>query len=422
MQIDPETGLAVFDPSTDPSTTGTTLTTNPLRGFGGASATPMRGPQPKFPWGGGAAPATPMRGPKPTFPYPDPNSFNPIQPAGGPDAPTNSWFQRPSGQPGNGAPALGDVDSPGGGYGGGAQSGGPWQTGPGRSPSGWSGPDSGGIGSDARFPTANYGPAHAGGTPTGPIIPDQGDGLSIWDRIRNMMPGGGNGAAGNVGQQIADAGAIEGGNPAVSQSVDSGNNPAPTLPQPGPFGGGGGGGGGIGSDARFPLTGGGGRPSGRAPPLVNLGHGAPGAVAPHPALARAAARASAGNAPPGLFGQQANSPFTMVLRPNAPAESGGRGQGGTPLSTALDLSGWRPPAAAAAPAPVRTATAPARRAPVRGPLAPGALAPTPGQGAPATGGPGPEDPSIIARQRMRMPKTPADYGDQSWLYGNQPPM
>jgi hypothetical protein len=41
--------------------------------------------------------------------------------------------------------------------------------------------------------------------------------------------------------------------------------------------------------------------------------------------------------------QQPNSPFTMVLRPNAPAESGGRGQGGTPLSTALDLSGYQPP-------------------------------------------------------------------------------
>ena len=200
----------------------------------------MRGPQPKFPWGGGAAPATPMRGPKPTFPYPDPNSFNPIQPAGGPDAPTNSWFQRPSGQPGNGAPALGDVDYPGGGYGGGAQSGGPWQTGPGRSPSGWSGPDSGGIGSDARFPTANYGPPHVGGSPTNPIAPQDQSGGSVWDhltgigqRIKNMM---GQPDASSWGQQAADAGAIEGGNPAVSQPVDSGNNPAPTLPQPGPFG------------------------------------------------------------------------------------------------------------------------------------------------------------------------------------------
>ena len=50
-------------PSTDPSTTGTTLNTNPLRGFGGAAATPMRGPQINSFRGGGAAPATPMRGP-----------------------------------------------------------------------------------------------------------------------------------------------------------------------------------------------------------------------------------------------------------------------------------------------------------------------------------------------------------------------
>ena len=47
--------------------------------------------------------------------------------------------------------------------------------------------------------------------------------------------------------------------------------------------------------------------------------------------------------PLAALGQQPNSPFTMVLRPNAPAESGGRGQGGSPLSTALDLSGYQPP-------------------------------------------------------------------------------
>ena len=47
--------------------------------------------------------------------------------------------------------------------------------------------------------------------------------------------------------------------------------------------------------------------------------------------------------PLAALGQQQNSPFTMVLRPNAPAESGGRGQGGSPLSTALDLSGYQPP-------------------------------------------------------------------------------
>jgi hypothetical protein len=418
MAIDPETGLDVFDPSTDPSTTGTTLTTNPFRGFGAASAAPMRGPRPQFPWGGGAAPATPMRGPPPNFPYPDPNNFNPVQPAGGPGAPTNSWFQRPSGQPGNGPLPLGDVDSPGGGYGGGAPSG-PLQYGPGRSPSGWSGPDSGGIGSDANFPLAHYGPAHAGGTPSGPIIPDQGDGLSIWDRIRNMMPGGGNGAAGDVGQQISDAGAIEGGNPAVAQPISSGANPAPTLPQPGPFPGGGAApqmgmpwagnnaGRPYGVGAPAPAAAGGGgrggtRGAGRGrvnPAVVNLGRGVPG-VAPAPV-------------------QPAGSPFTMVLRPNAPANNqGGRGGGGTPLATALDLSGWRPQA----PAP-----APVARAPVRGPLTPGALTrPRPAAvpafaPSPATGGPGPMDPSIIARQRMRLPRTPADYGDMTWLNGTQPP-
>jgi hypothetical protein len=40
--------------------------------------------------------------------------------------------------------------------------------------------------------------------------------------------------------------------------------------------------------------------------------------------------------------QQPSSPFTMVLRPNADAAGGGRGGGGPALSTALDLSGWRP--------------------------------------------------------------------------------
>ena len=43
---------------------------------------------------------------------------------------------------------------------------------------------------------------------------------------------------------------------------------------------------------------------------------------------------------PGDAPQSANSPFTMVMRPNAPANSqGGRGGGGPALTTALDLSG-----------------------------------------------------------------------------------
>ena len=430
VQIDPETGLPVFDPSTDPATMGTTLTANPFRGFGATGATAMRGPQStRFPQGFGAQPATPMRGPKPTFPYPDPNSFNPIQPAGGPDAPTNSWFQRPSGKADNGAPALGDVDSPGGSYGGGAQPGGPWQTGPGRSPSGWSGPDSGGIGSDARFPTADYGPPHVGGSPTNPIAPADQSGGSVWgnltgigQRIKNMM---GQPDVSTWGQQAADAGAIEGGNPAVAQPVGSGNNPAPTLPQPGPFGAPSGQGG-IGSDANFPLTGGGaapqrgmpwagnnggrpygqGAPPGRAPPLVNLGRGAPGVAAPHPAVAAAAAHAAA------MAGQQPDSPFTMVLRPNASANSGGRGSGGSPLSTALDLSGYRPQAA---PAPAPQA---APRPRVQGPLAKSALprrtaAPAP---YPVTESGSPTPMSVQGGR-----PGPADYGDMTWLHGTQPP-
>jgi hypothetical protein len=49
-------------------------------------------------------------------------------------------------------------------------------------------------------------------------------------------------------------------------------------------------------------------------------------------------------------GAPPSSPFTMVLRPNAPAnDQGGRGGGGPALSTALDLSGWRPQAPPAPP-------------------------------------------------------------------------
>ena len=44
--------------------------------------------------------------------------------------------------------------------------------------------------------------------------------------------------------------------------------------------------------------------------------------------------------PMAAFGPQASSPFTMVMRPNAdPTNS----RGGTPLATALDLSGYQPP-------------------------------------------------------------------------------
>ena len=223
----------------------------------------------------------------------------------------------------------------------------------------------GGIGSDANFPlTGQYGPPHAGGSPTNPIIPDpsQSGGNPFGQAISNIK----NWFGGGDGQPAA--------------------SPLPTGSPSGA--------GGIGSDANFPLTGGGAAPQmgmpwagnnngqplnapapggmpwagnnagrpygvgapGRAP--VNMGHGAPGVVAPHPAIQAAAARAAAG---------QPASPFTMVLRPNAPANNqGGRGGGGTPLATALDLSGWRPQAAA-------PAAAPAPRTRVAGPLAKNAL-------------------------------------------------
>ena len=67
----------------------------------------------------------------------------------------------------------------------------------------------------------------------------------------------------------------------------------------------------------------------------------------------------------------------MLLRPNAPAEGGGRGGGGTPLGTALDLSGWRPQAPQAAPA---YAPDPRYRAQAPAPIHPAARAPTVQQG------------------------------------------
>ena len=170
---------------------------------------------------------------------------------------------------------------------------------------------------------------------------------------------------GGWGQQISDAGAIEGGNPAVAQPVSSGQNPAPTLPQPNyhmpwpraqvpPQAGGG----------AAPSRGGGGAPQGDGGPSSygspwdpqGTGYAAAQRLAQqqqqgspwdpqgagYAAAQRLAQRAPV-QGPLAALGQQQNSPFTMVLRPNAPAESGGRGQGGSPLSTALDLSGYQPP-------------------------------------------------------------------------------
>ena len=353
--------------------------------------------------GFGASAAVPMRGPRPNFPMPN---LNPIMPANGPGAPTNLWNQRPSGQPGNGAPALGDVDTPGGGYGGGAPSG-PLQYGPGRSPTGptlASGP--GGIGSDANIPLAARipPPAPDGSSPAAGGAPTPaagGSGGGFWNWLKNQ------------GQVISDYNTGANNSDSALPKNDP-NNPAPTLMDNGsgssgpniPIGGGpgnvmqsptgtpGGGGsrGGGGSSRGGGRSSGGGRSGGTAP-----------RIAP----------------PPGAAPIQPNPGWGMIDRPNASASGGARGNMGDPKMGAFDLSTlFNHPAVAAAAAAhpnvqahvAARIAAPAPRVPRAppGPLAPNAL-------------PGPVDPSIIARQKMQ-PRTPADYGDQSWLYGNQPPM
>ena len=190
----------------------------------------------------------------------------------------------------------------------------------------------GGIGSDANFPL------------TGGAAPQRG------------MPW-----AGNNGGQPA------GGAPQRGMPWAGNNGGQPATPGGMPW---------AGNNGGRPY--GQGAPAGRAPPMVNLGNGAPGVAAPHPAVQAAVARAAAAQ----QAGQSPSSPFTMVMRPNASAQNGNaypgsmntgpRGGGGTPLATALDLShmfgGGQP---AAVPAPVRTAPAP--RARVQGPLAKTAL-------------------------------------------------
>lgn len=145
-----------------------------------------------------------------------------------------------------------------------------------------------------------------------------------------------------VGQQASDAAAIEGGNPAVAQPVRSGLNPAPTLPQPD-----------VSPRAQAPITippftvhGG---PQAAAPPVGQQPYGSP--WDPQGAGYAAAQRLAAQTpGPMAAFAQQPSSPFTMIMRPNAPANNGGRGGGGAPLGTALDLSGYRPSPPPAPPA------------------------------------------------------------------------
>jgi hypothetical protein len=150
------------------------------------------------------------------------------------------------------------------------------------------------------------------------------------------------------GQQASDAAAVEGGNPNIAKPISSGQNPAPTLPQP--------------DHMPWPPS-----PRAQVPPGAPLAAqppaAAPGGQPPYgnpwdpqgvgyarswdPQGVAAAAAARMGGPPAGALaaqGQQPNSPFTMVMRPNAPAnDSGGRGGGGPALGTALDLSGYRPP-------------------------------------------------------------------------------
>lgn len=163
------------------------------------------------------------------------------------------------------------------------------------------------------------------------------------------------------------------------------------------------------------------RPTTPTPPPrpINLGYGAPGVGQPNWNDAALGSQIMGdGGADPRAYRAQApvqgplsalagnqqpqSSPFTMVLRPNAPAEGGGRGGGGTPLGTALDLSGYQPQAPAAdpayrpdprfraqAPAPAPVARAPAARQGWRGfpqvqPGGVGVMRPT--WGNPAVGG------------------------------------
>lgn len=103
-------------------------------------------------------------------------------------------------------------------------------------------------------------------------------------------------------------------------------------------------GGGIGSDANRPVMGAGGFPTtyanpGAQPAMPNptslIGSPAPAVPPVRPAHLRGAGPAAVRQQP----NLGAYNPFiTLPYRPNAPAEGGGRGGGGPPVATALDLS------------------------------------------------------------------------------------
>ena len=160
----------------------------------------------------------------------------------------------------------------------------------------------------------HYGPWHAGGSPSGPIIP--------------------NGFAMSAGVPLQQHSINPALNPGTAPVPPLNITPAPPAPPPRPLG-----------QPQAPQApyGSPWDPQGAgyarlAPTSPNMNYAALGDQIMGGPLVQRALSALAGNQPQGP-----NSPFTMVMRPNAPANSGGRGGGGTPLGTALDLSGYRPP-------------------------------------------------------------------------------
>ena len=134
-----------------------------------------------------------------------------------------------------------------------------------------------------------------------------------------------------IGNAPAGVAAVEGGNPAVANPPGPTNPiPATALPQPDrPY------------RAQAPLrqAPGGGGGSWVGSPNMNdaaLGDQIMGGNM----FGGGAQQRAPVQGPMAAFAPQASSPFTMVMRPNAdPTNS----RGGTPLATALDLSGYQPP-------------------------------------------------------------------------------
>ena len=265
-------------------------------------------------------------------------------------------------------------------------------------------------------------------------------GGGIWDRLKGFAPSifGNPVAAGFAAPVALAAAGYKYGEPGAKQlSVDpridaagsGGFDVQQPLGQPAapvtPFTGGGIGGdarfptatmpgqGGIGSDANAPLWGAGGFPTtygqpGQQPPLpaggptgVNIPiGGGPGnamqsptgtpAVGRSPRRTPAAAGPAAVAQQPNMGAYDPNGRFVMIPRVNAPAgQSGGRGGGGGPMQTALNLSSLFGGGQPAAPAPAATARRPGAGAgPGRSPSGPVAAPPTYADPTIAAGGPG----------------------------------